>query len=54
VAAIIAARKLLADTVEAVHPRTPARELFGYVTEYRACLADLVAVLPVPGSGDGV
>ncbi len=53
-AALTAARELLAGTVDAVHPGTPARPLFAYVTQYRARLAELVAALPVPGGGGGL
>jgi hypothetical protein len=42
-AALPAARELLASTVEAVNPGTSRSDLFGYVTEYRKHLADLVA-----------
>jgi hypothetical protein len=52
-AALVAARELLASTVEAVHPGTSARRLFTYVTQYRARLADLVAACSVPGGGAG-
>jgi hypothetical protein len=47
-AALATARELLASTVDAVNPGTTRRELFGYVTQYRARLADLVAACP-PG-----
>jgi len=50
--AIMAARKLLVDTVDAVDPETPAEELLKIVKDYRARLAELVAVLPVPDSDD--
>jgi hypothetical protein len=52
--AVIAARKLLTRTVEAVDPDTPAEQLLGFVKDYRTCLAELVAVLPVPDGGDDV
>jgi len=48
----MAARKLLVDTVDAVDPETPAEELLKIVKDYRARLAELVAVLPVPDSDD--
>lgn len=47
--AIVAARKLLTDTVDAVDPDTSAEELLKIVKDYRAHLAEIVAVLPVPG-----
>src|SRR5262245_19670958 len=50
--ALAAARDLL-STVEAVNPGTSRRELFAYVTQYRARLADLVAACPAAGSADG-
>jgi hypothetical protein len=50
--AVVAARKLLADTVDAVDPDTSAGELLRIVRDYRARLAELVAALPVP-DGDG-
>jgi hypothetical protein len=52
--ALVAARDLLVGTVEAVNPGTPQRELLGYVTQYRARLADLVAACPAVSSGEGV
>jgi hypothetical protein len=41
------------STVEAVNPGTPRRELFAFLTQYRARLADLVAACPITGSGNG-
>ena len=38
-----AARQFLADTVEAINPGTPARELLAYATQSRAHLAAVVA-----------
>lgn len=52
-AALATARELLASTVEAVNPGTPRRELFAYLTQYRARLASLVAACPAGGNGDG-
>ena len=42
-ATLRAAELLLADTVEAVSATSPAAELLGHITLYRAQLADLVA-----------
>jgi hypothetical protein len=52
--AVMAARKLLADTVDAVDPETSAQELLEVVKDYRARLAELVAVLPVPDGDESV
>jgi hypothetical protein len=52
--AIVAARSLLVDTVDAVDPDTSAEELLRIVSDYRVRLAELVAVLPVPDSDGSV
>jgi hypothetical protein len=52
--AIVGARDLLAGTVDAVDPDTSAEDLLEIVQDYRACLAELVAVLPVPDVSDDV
>jgi hypothetical protein len=50
--AVMAARKLLVETVDAVDPDTTAEDLLVIVAKYRARLAELVAVLPAPDSDD--
>ncbi len=52
--AIVAARMLLVGTVDAVDPDTSAEKLLRIVSDYRARLAGLVAVLPVPDGDGGV
>jgi hypothetical protein len=50
--AVVAARRLLVGTADAVDPDTSAATLLDVVKDYRASLAELVAVLPVPGDDD--
>lgn len=51
-AALVAARELLISTVDAINPGTPARDLLACLARYRAHLATVVAVCPVPYGGD--
>ena len=51
-AALAAARQLLAETVEAVNPATPARDLLACLTRYGARLSAIIAARSVPGSGE--
>lgn len=43
-AALVAVEQLLADTVDAVDPDTPASELLKYTTRYRSNLSVLVTL----------
>lgn len=52
-ATLLAAEQFLADTAEAVNPGTPARELLGYATRYRAHLSALAAACRDPGGNTG-
>ncbi len=52
--AIVVARELLSGTVNLVDPGTSAEKLLQLTKDYRACVAELVAVLPVPDGGHDV